>query len=80
MKRPDVYITRIIPQPAVDHIKKHYTVEKNPEDRVLSKNELIDQVKDRRAVLCLLTDVIDRKILDAAGPHRHRLPEGLLPL
>lgn len=66
MSRWNVYVTRKIPQPALDLLAKHCDVEINPEDRVLSKEELLTAVKDRDAVLCLLTDRIDAEILDQA--------------
>lgn len=68
MKRADVYITRIIPQPAVDYLKKQSTVDINPENRVLTSQELVEEVRNRLAVLCLLTDNINDDVLDAAGP------------
>src|SRR5262245_22895088 len=37
----------------------------NPEDRVLTKQELIAGAKGKDAVLCLLTDPIDAEIIDA---------------
>jgi len=37
----------------------------NPEDRVLTKQELIAGAKGKDAVLCLLTDPIDAEIMDA---------------
>jgi lactate dehydrogenase-like 2-hydroxyacid dehydrogenase len=38
----------------------------NPDDRVLTRAELLSKVKGRDAVLCLLTDEIDAEVLDAA--------------
>jgi glyoxylate reductase len=67
LKRAEVYITCIIPQPAIDYIKTYYSIDMNLEDRILSGRELIENVKNRHAVLCLLTDTIDRDVLDAAG-------------
>lgn len=40
----------------------------NKEDRVLSHGEILNNVKGRDAVLCLLTDKIDAEVFDAAGP------------
>lgn len=48
--------------------EKYGEFEMNPDDRVLSKEELLEKVKGRDAVLCLLTDPIDREVLEAAGP------------
>ena len=68
MSKPKVYVTRMIPQPAIDLLKEHCEVETNPEDRVLTKDELLRNVKGRDAVLCLLTDTIDDEVFEAAGP------------
>jgi glyoxylate reductase len=67
MDQPNVYVTRQIPQPAIDLLKTKCKVEVNPQDRVLSRAELIEKVQGRDAVLCLLTDKIDEEILKAAG-------------
>ncbi|HHP7240457.1 MAG TPA: 2-hydroxyacid dehydrogenase [Cyclobacteriaceae bacterium] len=64
----NIFITRMIPQAGIDHLKKHCkVVEINPEDRVLTAEELKEKVKGRDAVLCLLTDVINDEVYEAAG-------------
>ena len=67
MKKPNVYVTRMLPQAAIDLLKEHCQVEINPEDRVLAREELLEKVKGRDAVLCLLTDTIDEEVLESAG-------------
>lgn len=63
----NIFVTRRIPQPGIDMLLKHCNrVDINPEDRVLTKAELLQCVKDRDGVLCLLTDTIDEEILEAA--------------
>jgi len=65
----NVYVTRLIPQPGIDLLKKHCKiVDINPDDRVLTRAELLRNVKGRDAVLCLLTDRIDDEVFAAAGP------------
>lgn len=68
MSKPNVYVTRMLPQSAIDLLTEHCEVEINPDDRVLTREELIEKVKGRDAVLCLLTDTIDGEVFDAAGP------------
>ncbi|HWR30569.1 MAG TPA: D-glycerate dehydrogenase, partial [Negativicutes bacterium] len=68
MKKPNVYVTRMLPQPAIDLLKEHCEVEINPDDRVLGRAELLEKVRGRDAVLCLLTDTIDDEVFAAAGP------------
>jgi len=64
----NVYITRMIPQEIIDSLRASHTVEVNPEDRALTREELLRQVRGRDAVITLLTDTIDGEALDAAGP------------
>lgn len=66
-----VFVTRQIPSSGPELLKtKGYEVTVNPDDRVLSKNEIIEYLKKDRydAVLCLLTDKIDDDVFVAAGP------------
>lgn len=64
----NVYVTREIPQAGLDIVRdacEH--VEINPEDRVLTRQELLAAVRGRDGVLCLLTDTVDAAVLDAAA-------------
>ncbi|OHA03050.1 MAG: D-glycerate dehydrogenase [Candidatus Sungbacteria bacterium RIFCSPLOWO2_02_FULL_54_10] len=66
-----IFITRVIPDRGVNLLRHAgHTVDINPEDRVLSHDELILSLqKDAYgAVLCDLDDKIDPAVLDAAGP------------
>lgn len=60
-----VFITRKIPQPGIEVLKEHFTVEINPYDRVLSKDEIIKAIKGKDGLVCLLTDPIDRDVIAA---------------
>jgi glyoxylate reductase len=66
MKRWNVYVTREIPKAALDLLSQHCDMEVNPEDRVLTRSELMEKVRGRDAILSLLTDSIDGEVLDAA--------------
>ncbi|OGK56864.1 D-glycerate dehydrogenase [Candidatus Roizmanbacteria bacterium RIFCSPLOWO2_02_FULL_38_10] len=64
----NIYVTRKIPNDGLLMIKRKFgKFDINPENRVLSKNELLKNVRHRDGVLCLLTDQIDREIIDAMG-------------
>jgi glyoxylate reductase len=64
-----VFVTRRIPQAGIDLLKdKCAIVTVNPDDRVLSRAELLEGVRGRDGVLCLLTDKIDGEVMDAAKP------------
>ena len=68
MSRSNVYVTRMIPQETIDTLRQFHDVEVNPHDRALTRDELLQQVRGRDAVLTLLTDKVDGEVLDAAGP------------
>lgn len=67
MDKKKVYVTRRIPDEAIELLEEQFDVEVNPEDRVLLKEELLEKVRGMDAVLCLITDNIDREVLEAAG-------------
>lgn len=68
MSRSNVYVTRMIPQETIDTLRQFHDVEVNPHDRALTRDELLQQVGGRDAVITLLTDKVDGEVLDAAGP------------
>ena len=63
--RPTVFVSRNIPQEGIDLLRNECDVEVSPHDRVLSKQELMDKMKGKDALLCLLTDKIDAEVLDS---------------
>ncbi|MDP3963099.1 MAG: D-glycerate dehydrogenase [bacterium] len=66
---PKVYVTRRVPEPAASMLAaKNFTVATNPDDRVLSRQELLKAAVGADALLALLTDKIDGEVMDAAGP------------
>jgi D-3-phosphoglycerate dehydrogenase len=63
-----VFVCRPIPEDGISMLRKRgFDVEVNPEDRVLSKEELKEKIAGCDAVLALLSDKIDGEVLDAAG-------------
>ncbi|MBI5113239.1 D-glycerate dehydrogenase [Rhodoplanes serenus] len=68
MAKPNVLVTRMVPQENLDRLRERFDVEVNTEDRPLTREELKSKVKGRDAILSMLTDTIDGEILDAAGP------------
>lgn len=59
-----VYITRKIPQCGIDLLKNHFDVQINEEERTLTKEELVEKIKNADAVLTQLTDVIDKDVVN----------------
>jgi len=60
-----VFVTRKIPKPGLDLLQKKFTITVNSTDRVLTKKEIINGIKDCDGLLCLLTDPIDRDVIYA---------------
>ena len=67
MGRPKVYVTRSIPRPGLELLEQSCEVEINPEDRPLTRKELLAAAKGRDGVIGLLTDRIDGEFFDAAA-------------
>ncbi len=63
----NVYVTRLIPRPGIELLEHECeTVEVSPHDRPLTREELLDAVRGRDGILCLLTDKIDEDVFKAA--------------
>lgn len=63
----NVFITRQIPEEGITLLKKFcQTVEVNPHDRSLTYDELLERVKGRDAILTMLSDRIDVRLLNEA--------------
>ncbi len=64
----NVFVTREIPKAGLEIVRKHCDpADMNPDDRVLTRAELLAGVRGRDGVLCLLTDRIDDEVYEAAG-------------
>lgn len=62
-----VFVTRQIPQPALDRLAKAgIDYEVYPEDQVIPRDVLLESVKGRDGILCILTDTIDAEVFDCA--------------
>lgn len=68
--KPSIFVTRMLPEPSIKKLKEYFEVTINPDDRVLEKQKIIDNIKDKDALLCLLTDTIDKAVLDAGNKLR----------
>jgi glyoxylate reductase len=66
MPKPSIFVTRAIPQPALDRLGEVFDLDINPHGRPVSRQELIAGIRDKDALLCLLTDPIDRDVIDSA--------------
>lgn len=69
LKEKKVYVTRVIPQPGLDILNKNLKhVLVNTADHLLSREELLENVKGLDGLLPLLTEKIDGELMDTAGP------------
>jgi glyoxylate reductase len=64
--RPKVFVSRMIPQEGLDILLAECDAVVNADDTHLSAAELVDKVKGKEGLLCLLTDDINEPILDAS--------------
>ncbi len=64
-----VYVTRKLPQGGLTRLEAEHQVDVNTQDGPLSRTELLRVVGEYDAVICLLNDVIDAEIIDAAAGH-----------
>ena len=61
-----ILITRKIPKSGIELLlKKGYELEINQHDRVLSKNEIIDGLKNKDGLISLLTDNISKEVINS---------------
>lgn len=62
-----VFVTRPLPAPGIDLLNDSgFDVRSNPEDRPLSREQLIVGVREADALICMLSDRIDVELLDSA--------------
>lgn len=64
MSRPRVFLTRALPPEAMRVLREGCDLSMNPENRILSKAELIAGASGADGLLCLITDTIDAEVLD----------------
>ena len=63
-----VYVTRVIPQKGLDILNENIAnVRVNTEDHLLSREEVLENVKGLDGLLPLLTEKIDGEVMDTAG-------------
>ncbi len=60
-----VLITRKIPPPGVELVREVAEVDLWEEDRVIPREILLQKIRDKDGLLCLLTDRVDKEILEA---------------
>ncbi|MHA1303974.1 MAG: 2-hydroxyacid dehydrogenase [Candidatus Heimdallarchaeaceae archaeon] len=59
-----VFVTRKIPEEGIELLKEHFEVEVFSENIPITKEEIINYAADAEGLLCLLTDKIDKEIME----------------
>jgi hypothetical protein len=81
--KPKVLLTRALFPEAEALFKTDFDLEIGNKERMLSREELLEKVKGKDAVITMMPDTIDRALLDAAPgllrehrgePRHHHLP------
>src|SRR5919107_357564 len=67
LKKWNVYATRKILEPAIPMISKECNMVLNNKVRPPTRSEVLAGVRNKDAILCTVSDIIDRKVLDSAG-------------
>jgi len=60
-----IFVTRKIPEPGLELLRKQHNIEINPYNRVLTKKEIIQGLTGKEGLLCLLTDTIDKEVIQS---------------
>ncbi len=69
MTQPKILITRLIPSRGLDLIREHFPIfEISSHDLPPTREQLLEKVRGVDGLLCLLTEIIDAELMDAAGP------------
>src|SRR5829696_7845821 len=68
MSRPLALVTRKLPSKVISKLEEICEVDLYVGDKAISREELLQRVAGKHAIVCLLTDTIDAAVLDAAGP------------
>ena len=67
MQKDKVFVTRRIPEPGLDLLRKNSQVVVWPDALPPEREAMLDNVRGAAAILCLLSDRIDAQLMDAAG-------------
>lgn len=60
-----IYVSRPIPEPGLELLRASCDVEVNSTDDLVPREELLEKVRGRDALLCLLTETIDAEVIEA---------------
>lgn len=67
MSKPNVFVTRLIPEKGLEIVRDFCEVDLWPNELPPTRDELLQHVRGVDGLLCLLTDRIDGEVMDEAG-------------
>jgi glyoxylate reductase len=65
--KPQVLITHVLPEPALEIVRQACDVQLDPQDQHLRPEALRQAVKGKTGMICLVTDRIDAQVLEAGA-------------
>ncbi|MGD8979467.1 MAG: D-glycerate dehydrogenase [candidate division WOR-3 bacterium] len=65
-EKPKVLVTRLLPGPGMDALRKYFDLDINQEDKAISREDLKERIRNKDGLVCLLTDNIDAAIVARA--------------
>ncbi len=69
MSKPKLFSTHVLFEEPRRRLAEHFDVEYWTESERPSRPEVLQRVAGKDALICLLTEKVDRELLDAAGPN-----------
>lgn len=63
----NVFVTRKLPGTGLDKLRSHCNVTVYPEDRNISKKELLSMIENQDAIISMLSDPIDPEVISAGN-------------
>ncbi len=70
MDRPAVLVTRRLPASVLSRLGEACTIDLHAGEAAITREDLVARVAGKQALVCLLTDRIDRVVIDAGGSLR----------
>ncbi|WP_088343118.1 MULTISPECIES: D-glycerate dehydrogenase [Rhodomicrobium] len=67
-EKPLVIVTRKLPHPVEARMRELFDAQFNPEDRVMTRDDLVRAVQSASVLVPTVTDRIDRTVLSQSGP------------
>ena len=66
MVRPKILITRRVPDEALKLLAPHFEIEHYNKSTAIPRRLLLSKIRDKEGMLCILTEKVDRRLLQAA--------------